>query len=219
MNQPPPEPSITAWEDAYSRFETPAQERAKFRQRLRKLNAHKLPRDARILETFCGRGNGMNAWKDLGFQNIHGLDLSPRLLAQVDGPFQTFEGDACNMPFDDHAYDAVCVQGGLHHLPSSQHLDQCLRETRRVLKPHGYFLVVEPWNTPFLRLVHAMTRSPLRRLWPKLDALAVMIDNERTTYEAWLNAAPRILQNLEQHFVIETKHIARGKIMAVTRPR
>jgi ubiquinone/menaquinone biosynthesis C-methylase UbiE len=219
MNQQAPDPSLAAWEAAYSRFETPEQERAKFRQRLRQLDADQLPRDARILEIFCGRGNGMNAWADLGFQNVEGLDLSPRLLAQYQGPFTTHEGDACDLPFSDHAFDALCVQGGLHHLPSQDHLARCLDETRRVLKPDGRFLIVEPWDTPFLRFVHLMIRTPLTRIWPRLDALATMIENERTTYEAWLASSDDILQLIQQRFTFEKKRVTAGKLMAVVRPR
>ncbi|MEQ9453939.1 MAG: class I SAM-dependent methyltransferase [Phycisphaeraceae bacterium] len=219
MRQTDIDPSLATWEAAYARFETPLQERAKFRKRLRQLDALKLDRSSRILEIFCGRGNGMNAWADLGFNNVEGLDLSPRLLAQYGGPFKTHEADACKLPFNDNTFDILCVQGGLHHLPSTSHLAQSLDEARRVLKPTGRFLIIEPWETPFLRFVHSLTRTPLRRLWPKLDALAVMIHNERTTYEAWLAAGPAILNMIEERFTFEKRTIAAGKLMAVTRPK
>ena len=44
------------WEAAYIRFETPQQEIRKFLRRLRKLGATELPRDAHVVELFCGRG-------------------------------------------------------------------------------------------------------------------------------------------------------------------
>lgn len=46
------------WEAAYERFETPTQERRKFRARYRRLGVASFPRDWKILELFCGRGNG-----------------------------------------------------------------------------------------------------------------------------------------------------------------
>ena len=49
------------WEAAYLRFETPEEERRKFLRRLRILGAPHWPRDAEVVELFCGRGNGLRA--------------------------------------------------------------------------------------------------------------------------------------------------------------
>src|SRR5438477_12963424 len=73
------------WEAAYLRFETPEQEIQKFLRRLQKLGASQWPRDAQIVELFCGRGNGLQALHRLGFNHLEGVDLSPRLLAQYEG--------------------------------------------------------------------------------------------------------------------------------------
>ena len=71
-----PEP----WERAYQQFETPEQERTKFRRRLRTLGAIDWPPEAKIVELFCGRGNGLHALESLGFRSLEGVDISPRLL-------------------------------------------------------------------------------------------------------------------------------------------
>ena len=62
------------WEEAYARFETPAQERQKFHQRFRQLGVYHWPRDIKILELFCGRGNGLIALQEAGFTNLEGAD-------------------------------------------------------------------------------------------------------------------------------------------------
>ena len=64
-----------------------------------------------------------------------------------------------------------------------------LREIQRVLRPDGLFVAVEPWNTTFLRMVHACCGSSALRRWDKLDALATMIDRERPSVQAM--AQPR----------------------------
>src|SRR6266567_7238750 len=74
--------SSDPWEAAYLRFETPEQEIHKFIARLKRLRARQWPRDAEIVELFCGRGNGLIALQLLGFTRLEGVDLSPRLLAQ-----------------------------------------------------------------------------------------------------------------------------------------
>src|SRR5439155_8665936 len=49
--------SLDPWEAAYLRFETPEEEIQKFIGRLNRLGAPQWPRDAEIVELFCGRGN------------------------------------------------------------------------------------------------------------------------------------------------------------------
>jgi hypothetical protein len=62
-------------------------------------------------------------------------------------------------------------------------------------------MFVEPWLTTFLKFVHAVCKNRVaRRVSPKLDALATMIDNERATYEQWLNQPAVILQMAHKHF-------------------
>src|SRR6266481_9520466 len=181
-------PSPDPWEAAYLRFERPKQEIQKFVSRLQKLGVAQWPRNAEIVELFCGRGNGLNALERLGFTHIEGVDLSPRLIAQYRGSAKCFVGDCRQLPFADRSRDMLIVQGGLHHLPAlSEDLEEAFSEMQRVLRKDGRAVFVEPWLTPFLKFVHAVSENPLaRRLSNKMDALATMIQFERRTYEQWL---------------------------------
>jgi ubiquinone/menaquinone biosynthesis C-methylase UbiE len=210
-----------AWEEAYRRFESPDEEIRKFTRRLLSLGASGWPRGSKIVELFCGRGNGLKALAALGFSSLSGVDLSEDLLRTYDGPAQLYVGDCRNLKLADDSQDVVIVQGGLHHLPElPADLEKTLLEIRRVLRPAGRFVMVEPWRTPFLRIVHAFCNLTIaRRVWDKLDALATMIDRERTTYERWLNQSASILRLLETHFDPEIKEIAWGKLALVGRPR
>ncbi len=185
------------WEDAYLRFETPEQEIQKFMSRLVALGAKEWPRDAEIVELFCGRGNGLHALERLGFTHVEGVDLSPTLLARYSGRARCTQADCRNLPFADQSKDALIVQGGLHHLPRLPgDLERTLAEMHRVLRPNGRLVIVEPWLTRFLAGVHVACKMPvLRRLSNKLDALATMIEFERATYEAWLRQ-PQLIRNL-----------------------
>src|SRR5712675_1767656 len=91
------------WEAAYLRFETPQQEIQKFIARLNRLGARQWPRDAEIVELFCGRGNGLVALERLGFTHIEGVDLSPLLVAQYRGPAKCIVGDCRQLPFADRS--------------------------------------------------------------------------------------------------------------------
>jgi 2-polyprenyl-3-methyl-5-hydroxy-6-metoxy-1,4-benzoquinol methylase len=70
------------WEAAYIRFETPEQEVRKFIGRLKFMDAMKWRRNAKIVELFCGRGSGLRALHQLGFNQVEGIDLSRSLIAE-----------------------------------------------------------------------------------------------------------------------------------------
>lgn len=207
----PPDP---AWEAAYRRFETQAEEVRKFTGRLRRLGAGRWPRSLEIAELFCGRGNGLVALERLGFTRLTGVDWSAALLDEYEGPADRVIADARALPLADGTFDVVIVQGGLHHverLPDD--LDRVLAEAARVLRPDGRFVAVEPWRTPYLSAAHAACRcGPLRAAWPKIDALAGMIDRERATYEAWLVRPALVRASLAAHFTVAQTWTGRGKL-------
>lgn len=211
---------INVWEAAYLRFETPEEEIQKFVRRLERLGAKDWPRDSRILELFCGRGNGLNALSRLGFGNLEAVDLSPRLLAQYKGPATCYVADCRHLPFENVSRDIVIVQGGLHHLPVlPDDLEKTFAEIERVLKPSGRVMFVEPWRTPFLVFAHLVSDNPLlRRLSNKLDALATMTEHERPTYERWLSE-PRMITSLAHaHFLPVYESFSWGKWSFVGTP-
>ncbi|HTR47782.1 MAG TPA: class I SAM-dependent methyltransferase [Verrucomicrobiae bacterium] len=208
------------WEVAYVRFETPEEEISKFVARLKRLGIDRLPRDARVVELFCGRGNGLHALERLGFTNLEGADLSERLIALYRGPAKCHVCDCRKLPFADGSKDALIVQGGLHHLPTlPESLAETFAEMHRVLRKDGRAIIVEPWLTPFLRFVHSVSSVRLvRRCSPKLDALATMIDYERPTYEQWLGQPELILELVRAHFTPIQETFAWGKWMFVGQP-
>lgn len=212
---------VDPWEAAYLRFETPQQEIEKFAARLKQLGALEWRKDSEIVELFCGRGNGLHALTSLAFTHVQGADLSPYLIAKYHGPAKCTVCDCRELPFANQSKDVLIVQGGLHHLPTLPgDLDRTFAEMRRVLRPSGRIVLVEPWLTPFLRVAHAISENPLaRRLSQKLDALATMIHYERTTYEQWLNAPQAILQLSRKHFTPLHESFARGKWNFVGSPR
>lgn len=217
-----PEASVSdPWEAAYLRFETPEQEIQKFIRRLNQLGAAQWPRDAEIVELFCGRGSGLIALQRLGFTHLEGADLSPRLLAQFKGSAKCIVADCRKLPFADRSKDVLVVQGGLHHLPAlPDDLDQTFSEMQRVLRKDGRVVLVEPWLTPFLKLVHKVSENPLARyLSNRMDALATMIQFERRAYEQWLSQPELIKKIARAHFQPVHESFAWGKWNFVGTPR
>jgi ubiquinone/menaquinone biosynthesis C-methylase UbiE len=201
------------WEQAYLAFETPEQEIQKFLGRLTILGAAEWPRDARIVELFCGRGNGLHALERLGFTQIEGVDLSPSLLSEYAGRAKCHVSDCRRLPFESESKDVLIVQGGLHHVSSlPADLEDVFLEMQRVLRSDGRVVIVEPWLTPFLRVVHLICRFGLARLLSKkVDALATMIEHEQRTYDQWLSQPNLILKLAHSRFRPLKQTIGWGK--------
>jgi ubiquinone/menaquinone biosynthesis C-methylase UbiE len=209
----------TKWERAYQAFETPEQELAKFLARLREIGADRWDRRWRVLEVCSGRGTGLRAWSALGFHDVIGVDYSYALIAGHSGPGRCVLGDARAIPLASRSRDIVVVQGGLHHLFTLGDVERALAEMRRVADPAGRIIIVEPWLTPFLRLVHAVCERPLaRQFWPKLDALATMIEEERETYERWLSAPRDYLAAITKQVTPQLLRRRWGKLIIVGTP-
>jgi SAM-dependent methyltransferase len=209
--------NVGIWEAAYLRFETPEEEVRKFLRRLERLGAAEWSRDWVILDLFCGRGSGAEALRRLGFTRVYGIDLSERLLRNHRQPNSTIVGDCTDLPVRSELADVAIVQGGLHHLLALPHdLARALQEIHRSLRPGALLVVVEPWRTPFLNVVHFLCGVRLvRRLSPKLDALATMIEHERSTYEQWLRSSASITELLAERFAVRHRHRRLGKLYFV----
>ena len=104
--------SDAAWEAAYVKFETPQQEMTKFRNRLDFLGVNTWPRDARIVELFCGRGNGLRVLESLGFTAVEGVDVMVRPSVSIN--VRKFDG--LNLPFPDKSIDVAMFVDVLHHV-------------------------------------------------------------------------------------------------------
>ena len=207
------------WEAAYDRFETPAEERAKFRRRFHELGIDRLPREAHIVDIFCGRGNGLAVLKEWKFTNLTGVDLSPDLLRQCPGSVRRIVADCTDLKFPAGSIDAFIVQGGLHHLARMpEDLEKCLQSVHQALKPGGTFYAVEPWDTPFLRAVHRIAcNSAGRALVPRFDAFATMVEEEQETYDQWLRAGAGVERAFRQTFASVELRTGWGKANLLAR--
>ena len=205
------------WEEAYTRFETNDQEIKKFVYRLNKLGQSRWRRDARTVDIFCGRGNGLKALEKLGFTNLEGVDISSELLSKYIGNARLYKADCRKLPFEDQSRDLIIVQGGLHHLTNlPEDLIQTLSEVRRVLKDEGKFVMVEPWETPFLKAIHFLSERRIMRVFSrKFDAFAVMTHYEANTYFNWLNKPVEILNLLENNFKTVYRKKQMGKLFYI----
>jgi SAM-dependent methyltransferase len=59
--------------------------------------------------------------------------------------------DACRIPLTDAALRAIAMTNVLHHVPG---VEAFLGEAARVVRPGGAIVMIEPWVTPWSRLVY-----------------------------------------------------------------
>jgi ubiquinone/menaquinone biosynthesis C-methylase UbiE len=107
----------------------------------------------RVLDLGCGPGDGTAKLNAAGATAV-GLDYSGGMLETARKDAHNLgrltRGDAGRLPFKDGAFDKVICTNSFHHYPN--HL-AALREMRRVLRPGGLLVLVDPRKDhPFGRL-------------------------------------------------------------------
>jgi ubiquinone/menaquinone biosynthesis C-methylase UbiE len=102
----------------------------------------------KVLDFGCGSGDSSTELAFCGYE-VTGLDVSPDLLelarkrAELDGVAERCQfvlADGGQAPFPDNTFDMILVQAVLHHV----NMAECLAQLRRILKPGGHLVIVEP---------------------------------------------------------------------------
>lgn len=111
----------------------------------------------RVLYYGCGENISVyERFKELGAEMVL-IDISDVALEKIKAKYpeaDTRVMDAQDMDFKDEEFDLVFGRAILHHLD----LNRALKEVKRVLKPNGKAIFIEPMNiNPFIRLYRKMT--------------------------------------------------------------
>ena len=118
----------------------------------------------RILDVGCATGRLLERLAEAGATELFGVDLAPRILevareklAKTGAAVELRSGDAeDSLPWGRDSFDAVTLTGVLHHFFRPR---DALAEVRRVLRPEGRLLIIDPC---FLSPVRQILNMALR---------------------------------------------------------
>lgn len=115
--------------------------------------------DDKILDTGCGNGNTLEFIHENGKKILFGLDIEP--YENPNDDIKLNVGSMLNMPYENNSFDVVYIHNAMHHLFNFEEYDLYVKEVRRVLKPKGYFFIIEPANNLFRKLLNIFVNLPL----------------------------------------------------------
>jgi ubiquinone/menaquinone biosynthesis C-methylase UbiE len=109
-----------------------------------------------ILDVGCATGRLLSALSMAGASHLAGVDLAPKILEvarekltrqKAHAEIRTADAED-SLPWPAESFDVVTLTGVLHHFYRP---GDALREMRRVLRPRGRILVLDPGFIPFVR--------------------------------------------------------------------
>jgi ubiquinone/menaquinone biosynthesis C-methylase UbiE len=112
----------------------------------------------RILDVGCATGRLLERLAEAGAADLFGVDLAPRILEvareRLSGTGASVELQAADaedsLPWDRDFFDAVTLTGVLHHFFRP---GDALAEIRRVIRPGGRLLLIDPCFSPPVRQI------------------------------------------------------------------
>lgn len=109
----------------------------------------------RVLDLGCGTGVILEQINRINNSaELYGIDLSEKMIDQakqrLSSKASLLTGDAENLPYENDSFDLVCCVESFHHYPNPY---EAVSEIRRILKPHGTFLLCDTWS-----------KSPVRQI-------------------------------------------------------
>lgn len=109
-----------------------------------KKNFHDLNRNLRILDICCGDGMGLQKFKEMGFNDVTGVEISDEKinLAKQFG-YSVIKQDICCGPFNfGEKYDVIYSSHTIEHVLNPEYT---IKNIMNLLKDDGTFLLILPY--------------------------------------------------------------------------
>ena len=193
-----------SWQSAH--YEEPyyTQRKAKLPSKLMKLGVLGLDRNARILDTCCGRGDLLNLLFEHGFHNIEGVDATPHPDWET-MPFNIQDADVLHTPFEDSTFDYVMNLHALHHMGGFSGVEAFFTECHRILKPGGKLFIIDFPASPQIKLLFFLLRKRIFVPTGGLDNFARILDEEWGYLSMYLEEWP-VIRTLFNRYPFHLEH-------------
>lgn len=187
----------TEWQSAHYKEPYYSIRTAKLPRKLREIGILNEPRNIRILDTCCGRGEALRALREHGFINLAGIDATPQTDHEVTG-FAIHHGDVKRMPFPDATFDFIINLHALHHMGGPDGVAEFLSECRRVLKPGGKLAIIDFPASLQIRLLFWLLRTHIVSITGGLRNFAEILEEEWSYLGPYLRNWPAVRQVLDR---------------------
>jgi SAM-dependent methyltransferase len=138
----------------------------------------------RVLEIGCGRGfNLLSIARRNSEVTLTGIDLTPwhvraaRLVAWRLRNVDVHVGDFHRLPYADESFDLVFSVEAICH---AANVYEVVEEVRRVLRPGGRFVTIEPWRSQGFE----RSGEAVRNAWRLVEMVFVLPDLQQ--FDRWL---------------------------------
>ncbi len=159
-----------------------------------------LPKESRILDVACGKGEMLDILTEKHFSSLTGLDLvDPNAVGLRS--WRYVKGSALALPFNDNEFDAIICAHSLHHISKPEHIAQALKEAVRCLRPGGKLFLIDHYDSIHLRVVFAVLSSAFLEFIPWVGAFGRQLREEHEELYYYLDHWDEIRKILRETII------------------
>ena len=164
-----------------------------------------IPTDAHILDIGCGFGDRVKLFREKGYKNVSGIDISAYSVEKA-GDSQITVGGITETKLKNESVDVAFVENVFHHIDA---YETALDEISRILKPNGYLCFIEPRNSVCRKLIDFLTfKTPTPKIlkgpWAQ-RYIVILEEIETGLYPLWLRSQGHFNDLLQERYDIEWK--------------
>ncbi|MBU0991882.1 MAG: class I SAM-dependent methyltransferase [Proteobacteria bacterium] len=103
-----------------------------------------VPYNAPVLDVGCGYGRTLNELYEKGFQSLHGIDFSLKMIERGLSLFPHLDisqHSKPHLPYPDNSFDAVILLAVLTCITEDEAQENLIQEILRILKPKGVLYI------------------------------------------------------------------------------
>ena len=159
-----------------------------------------IPKSAEVLDVGCGFGDRIRLLRQLGYQNLRGIDHDKDTVyvACASEPTITL-GSIESTRLPDQSVDAIIVENVFHHI---ENYATAIAELALILRKNGVLSIVEPRNSNMRKLLDFITfKTPIPHILRGPFKLRYIVMGEEIAtglYPLWLRSEhefPSLLEN------------------------